>query len=79
MPAKAGIQGQHRGTRPRTPACEAVRKFKKQCLSGARAQPASPEPMNTGCENLGTAGVHGFRAQPYRLSQNDSFLFEPIF
>src|SRR6266404_159019 len=43
------------------------------CHSGARAQPASPEPMNTDYEPTGIAGVHGFRARPRRASRNDGF------
>src|SRR5690349_13962931 len=40
------------------------------CHSGARAQPASPESMNTNIEYIGNAGVHGFRARPSGPSRN---------
>src|SRR5215469_9974702 len=40
--------------------------------SGARAPPASPESRNPGLEDNHWAGVHGFRARPYRPPRNDN-------
>ena len=39
---------------------------------GARAQPVSPEPMNTAGEYVGECCVHGFRARPFGI-RNDKF------
>jgi moderate conductance mechanosensitive channel len=65
MPAKAGIQGQCRGTRPWTPDCETVRKLVRTtaCRSGTarRAGPGNHEHLL--CQCAGKACVHGFRAR----------------
>src|SRR5207244_2125462 len=47
----------------RTPViCAANQRVKCSVIPAARAQPASPEPMNTACDYCGRAGGHRFRA-----------------
>jgi hypothetical protein len=52
--------------------------FSDEGHSGARPEPVSPEPKNTGLRERGCAGVHGFRSCPVGASLNDGVYRETI-
>jgi error-prone DNA polymerase len=77
-PAKAGVQGHATGAGALDSRFCGCQEFNNTGHSGVRAQPASPEPMNTGYGHVDRAGVDGFRARPGGPSRNDNFFSDRL-